>query len=288
MRTLPLARRGASFTRQDYCRWSEIPVSPWPEPRPRHPFGDSGRRIFKTIANRKKTVNTSNPGLPTEERHADGVAPSLTIEFFFDFVCPWCLIGKRHLQTAISRLAQLRPDVQVRVLWRSHQLLADIPPGGVPYQPFYIARLGSAEAVAQRRAQVQQAGDPAGIKFAFERIELMPNTVAAHQLIAWAAECGSEEQQSALIENLFTAYFIEGDDIGDQSVLQKRALACGLEQESLRAHLATASSKSTSGLRLSPQADYVSGVPFFVFNGKYALSGAHPPDALLHAMQQSI
>lgn len=229
-----------------------------------------------------------NPSLPSEQRNANGATPSLTIEYFFDFVCPWCLIGKRHLRSALSQLAQLRPDVQVHVLWRSHQLLPDIPPGGVPFQPFYIARLGSAEAVARRRAQVQQAADPAGIKFAFDRIEVMPNTVAAHRLSAWAAECGTEEQQLALIESLFTAYFIEGEDIGDYAVLQRKALECGLDQESLQAHLAASSSENSSRIQLSPQADYISGVPFFVFNGKQALSGAYPPDALLQVMQQSI
>jgi predicted DsbA family dithiol-disulfide isomerase len=234
-----------------------------------------------TSRTRINPMNTSNHS-PTSE----GVAPSMMIEYFFDFVCPWCLIGKRHLRAAISRLADLRPDVQVRVLWRSHQLLPDIPPGGVPYQPFYIARLGSAEAVAQRRAQVQQAGNPADIQFAFERIEVMPNTMAAHNLSTWAAENGTEAQQAALIENLFTAYFIDGEDIGDPSVLQRRAQACGLEAEGLRKHLAELGEQN--GIMHSPQADYVSGVPFFVFNGKYAISGAHPPETLVQAMLQSI
>ncbi|WP_158597877.1 DsbA family oxidoreductase [Noviherbaspirillum saxi] len=226
-------------------------------------------------------MNTSNHS-PTSE----GAAPSLVIEYFFDFVCPWCLIGKRHLRIAMILLADLRPDVQVRVLWRSHQLLPDIPPGGVSYQPFYIARLGSAEAVVRRRAEVQQAGNPAGIQFAFERIEVMPNTVAAHNLSTWAAENGTEAQQSALIESLFAAYFMIGEDIGDPSVLQRRALACGLEAEGLQKHLAD--SDEQNGIMRSPQADYVSGVPFFVFNGKHAISGAYPPETLVQVMLQSI
>ncbi|RJG02997.1 DsbA family oxidoreductase [Noviherbaspirillum sedimenti] len=217
---------------------------------------------------------------------SEGVAPSLVIEYFFDLVCPWCLIGKRHLRAAISQLAALRPDARVSVRWRSHQLLPDIPPGGVPYQSFYIARLGSAEAVAQRRAQVQQAGNPACIQFAFERIGVMPNTAAAHDLSAWAAANGTEAQQSALIESLFVAYFMEGEDIGDPSVLQRRALACGLEAEGLRQHLAKTAGQT--GIMRAPQADYISGVPFFVLNGKYAISGAHPPETLVQAMLQSI
>src|SRR4051794_34089042 len=82
-------------------------------------------------------VNTSNPTSASESSDAGRTAPSIEIEVFFDFVCPWCLIGKRHLLSALSQLAKVRPDVQVRVLWRSHQLLPHIPPEGVPYQPFY-------------------------------------------------------------------------------------------------------------------------------------------------------
>src|SRR5215475_3173836 len=82
----------------------------------------------------------------------------LKIEAFFDFICPWCLIGKRNLDAAVARFASSRPDVQVKVQWRSHQLLPWTPPDGLPYQAFYRDRLGSAEAVAARRAQVQKAG----------------------------------------------------------------------------------------------------------------------------------
>lgn len=234
-------------------------------------------------------MNTANLNLTSQGRNADGRTPALLIEIFFDFVCPWCLIGKRHLQTAINRLAELRPDVSVHVQWRSHQLLTAIPPEGVPYQPFYIARLGSPEAVAMRRAQVQQAADPAGIQFAFDRIEVMPNTAAAHNLVAWIGEHGTAAQQAALIESLFTAYFIEGEDIGDLSVLQRRALACGVEREGLLAHLASASNGKDGIMRKQPYTDYgVSGVPFFVFNRTQAISGAYPPDALLQIVLQSL
>src|ERR1700709_1906501 len=67
---------------------------------------------------------------------------SLTVDAHFDFVCPWCLVGKRNLDAAVSRLASLRPEVSVKVRWHSHQLLPDTPVGGLPYQAFYVARLG--------------------------------------------------------------------------------------------------------------------------------------------------
>lgn len=229
-------------------------------------------------------VNTSKMSSASVECIAEGNAPSLTIDFFYDFVCPWCLIGKRHLRAALSRLAELRPDVHVRVQWRSQQLLPDIPVGGVPYDVFYVSRLGSPEAVTRRRAQVAQAASVADLKLAFERIEVMPNTAAAHRLLAWVTEQGSEIQQAALIENLFMAYFMEGEDIGDPAVLAWRALECGVEPEGLR-HFLAASSASNDGIFRSTHAGYaVSGVPFLVFNGTYALSGAYPADALVETM----
>ena len=82
----------------------------------------------------------------TKQGTAVNQKASLTIDVHFDFVCPWCLIGKRNLDAAVSRFASLRPDVCVKVRWRSHQLLPDMPVGGVPYQAFYVARLGSASA----------------------------------------------------------------------------------------------------------------------------------------------
>jgi predicted DsbA family dithiol-disulfide isomerase len=205
-----------------------------------------------------------------------GPTRSLTVEVFFDFVCPWCLIGKRHLDAAARRLAELRPDVRLEVVWRSHPLLPDTPLGGVPYQAFYVARLGSPEAVARRRAQVQQIGTAAGVHFAFERIEVLPNTAAAHAWVARAAATASQAQQARLIEQIFTAYFVEGEDIGDALVLERIAQACGVQ--------AAAPGEGQRARGHHP----VGGVPCFVFDGALALSGAEPPGMLVDTMLQAL
>ena len=211
---------------------------------------------------------------------------SLTVEIFFDFICPWCLIGKRNLETAARRFTALRPDVPLKVVWRSHQLLPDTPLEGLSYEAFYLDRLGSAEAVAARRAMVQHAGYEAGIEFAFERIEVLPNTAAAHNLVAFAA---SRMRSAVLIERLFTAYFIEGKNIGDWRVLEQLGLECGLEREGLLDHLAHSRRVVDSAGRRSLHTGHqVSGVPHFVFNGAYALSGAHSPQAMVEAMVRAI
>ncbi|SAL80592.1 DSBA oxidoreductase [Caballeronia arvi] len=214
-----------------------------------------------------------------------GHGRTMTVEVFFDFICPWCLIGKRNLEAAISRFAALRPDVRLKVLWRSHQLLPWIPLEGMPYQAFYLDRLGSHEAVAARRAQVRRAGIEAGVEFSFEQIDVMPNTAAAHDLVAYAASRGNEAQHALLIERLFGAYFMEGKDIGDWRVLERLGVECGLEPEGVVNHLAESRRMADPTARLVPSADHhVGGVPHFVFDASYALSGAHSPGAIIEAM----
>jgi len=217
--------------------------------------------------------------------HGPDARRVLNIEVFFDFICPWCLIGKRNLDTAVSRFAGLRPDVEVWVQWRPQQLLPFTPLGGMPYQAFYRDRLGSAEAVAARRAQVQQAGRAAGIEFAFDRIDVLPNTAAAHGLVDFAASRGGEGRRAALIDRLFTAYFLGGGNIGDDAVLERLGRECGLESGGLKDHLAHARRQADpTGSGVSMAATQVNGVPHFVFGPGASLSGAHSPQALVDAM----
>ncbi|EHP40631.1 thioredoxin, dsba oxidoreductase family protein [Cupriavidus basilensis OR16] len=219
----------------------------------------------------------------------EGARPGLTIEVYFDFVCPWCLIGKRHLHTAMSRLAEMRPDVDLSVLWRSHQLRPDTPPGGLPYQAFYIARLGRPEAVAARRAQVRHAGTAVGIDFAFERIKVLPNTASAHELVAYATRHCNETQVAGLVERLFVAYFIEGEDIGDSTVLERLGLECELGPHGLAEQFAEFRRSASRTISAPAPIDrHIDGVPCFVFNRSHSVSGANPPDVLLDAMLRSI
>ena len=90
-------------------------------------------------------MHSPEPTLTVADRKNAATPTLLTVEVFFDFVCPWCLIGKRQLDAAVGRLARLRPDVRLQVVWHSHPLLPDTPVGGLPYQAFYVARLRSEE-----------------------------------------------------------------------------------------------------------------------------------------------
>ena len=207
---------------------------------------------------------------------------SLTIEVYFDLICPWCLIGKRHLANALQQLRATHPDLQPCIVWRSVPLLPDTPLNGLPYQEFYERRLGGPAAVAARRAQVREAGRLAGVEFAFDNIAVMPNTLAAHKLIELVAQAGNDAQTDQLIEALFEAYFIAARDIGDLAVLLDIARECGLAIN-LQQLASAAAAGSSSGA-----AQAVSGVPYYIFNHHLALSGAHPPATLLEALERSV
>lgn len=217
----------------------------------------------------------------------DPMPAKLDLTVYLDFICPWCLIGKRHLKLALDQFGTAHPDVAIAVDWRSHPLLPDTPAAGIPYQAFYEKRLGGKAAVAARREQVRQAARAAGLELAFEHIELLPNTLAAHRLIACATRLGNPQQLDTLIDRIFTAYFQAGRDIGDIAVLLDIAAAAGYAADDIRRGLAAAERYRPES-RTADRGHEVSGVPFFVFNDRLAISGAHPPASLLAAMAQAL
>lgn len=207
---------------------------------------------------------------------------TLAIEVWFDLICPWCLIGRRHLANAIEQFARQRPHVAVSVDWCSVPLLPDSPRNGLPYRSFYERRLGGPEAVANRRAQVREAGRAAGIEFAFDRISVLPNTLAAHRLLDCAGRHGGQACKEALLDGLFAGYFLQGENIGDRSVLERIAVGYGVAAEAL----SDWRDSREEAPRTAPAG--VPGVPFYVFNGRLALSGAHSPQALVEAMERAV
>ena len=209
---------------------------------------------------------------------ATTAAPVLQIDVWYDLICPWCLIGKRHLDTAVATWREQRPSDAVALRWHPVRLIEGVPPEGWDFAAFYERRLGSAEAVAARQAQVRAAAAQAGLDIAFERIRRFPDTAPAHQLLLLVARRLGEPARAALMDDLFTAYFEQGQDIGDRSWLLQLAARAGLDPAEAHAHLQMPLHRSTG----------VQGVPFFVFNQRRALSGAQPPAALLQAMDAAV
>lgn len=203
----------------------------------------------------------------------------MEIELFHDTVCPWCRIGKRHLQLALEAWA----GEPVNVTYRSFFLNPDIPPEGYEFKSYMVAKGGGQIPLEGFFDAPRERGQAVGLTFNFEDIEYAPNTLLSHRLIAWAPETLRE----TVIEGIYTAYFEHGRNIGDPEVLVAIAAEAGLDREETRAFLLSEEAEATvqHDIELARQLG-VSGVPFFVFNRKYAFSGAQPPETILRVMEQ--
>ena len=214
-------------------------------------------------------------------------AAALTIDIVSDVVCPWCYIGKRRLEAALAlpEAADL-PAVEVR--WHPFQLNPDMPAGGVSRQQYLEDKFGGPERATEIYARVKAAGRTAGLELNIEGITLQPNTLAAHALIAFAQQDGGKAGND-IKERVLKAYFVENRFIGSADVLAEIAGEAGLDPDAARRFVS-----DPERLQAVAQADAqarsmgISGVPFFIFNQKLAVSGAQDPATLLDAMQQAV
>ena len=211
----------------------------------------------------------------------------LQVDVVSDVVCPWCYIGKRRLEAALAKLRAAEPDLLVEVRWHPFQLNPDLPREGTGRRAYLEAKFGGPERAQQIYARVTAAGRTVDIPFAFDAIEKQPNTLDAHRLIAWA-QGRPEGDADALVEALFRAYFVEGRFVGDREVLVQLAADAGFDADDARAMFASgALDAEVSGADRRARELGVGGVPFFIFNGKTAVSGAQEPDTLLDAIAQA-
>jgi len=212
---------------------------------------------------------------------------ALTIDVVSDVVCPWCYIGKRRLEDALAQLREANPDLPVQVRWHPFQLNPDLPPEGKDRRQYLEQKFGGPERAKEIYARVEAAGHTVGIPFAFAAIERQPNTLDAHRLLAWA-QSRREGDADALVEQLFRAYFIDGLYLGDHGVLVARAVAAGFDGDDARAFLASDSlTADVADADRRAREMGVSGVPFFIFDGKTAVSGAQEAATLLEAIVQA-
>lgn len=208
----------------------------------------------------------------------------LSIEVYVDFICPWCLIGKRQLAQALTQLRAERPEVQVDVHWRGVQLLPALPVQGEDFHDFYLRRLGSEQAMGLRQAQVRQAAASVGVELDFGHIPRMPNTADAHRLWQRACQLGSPAQLDELLEWLFACHFLHGGDLGDGATLLGLAEAAGFGSADLVSSLQGDGTPFHCDLPGAAQ----QGVPSFVMGEGLILSGAQPVAKLLASLRQAL
>jgi predicted DsbA family dithiol-disulfide isomerase len=206
------------------------------------------------------------------------------IDIVSDVVCPWCFIGKRHLEEALARWAAESP-VAIEVEWQPYELNPDLPPEGADRKSYLENKFGGPERATQIYDRVRAAGRTAGIAFEFDRIVRQPNTLAAHRLIS-AAPPG--DAQTALVERLFRGYFLEGADLTRHDVLVGLAGEAGMPTPEAEAALRDeARERHVRAAEFHAQRMGVSGVPFFIVDRRFALSGAQPPDVILGALRHA-
>jgi predicted DsbA family dithiol-disulfide isomerase len=205
------------------------------------------------------------------------------IEIWSDVVCPWCYIGKRRLERALD---QLNGAAEARIIWRPFQLNPTMPKAGMDRRVYLEAKFGGPAAMKTIQDRVAAVGALEGIEFAFDRIARTPNTMDAHRLI-WLAH--REGKQDEAVEELFHAYFVEGLDIATPEGLLVPAGRAGLDREKTRAFLqseeglAEVREEESRGHRLS-----IRGVPYFLFNGATAVSGAQPVETFVSTINQVV
>lgn len=203
----------------------------------------------------------------------------MQIDLFHDTACPWCRIGKRHLQLALAHW----DGAPVQVRYRTFFLNERIPLAGEDFKPYMQAKVGGRFPLEQMFAGPRQAGERVDLHFDFEAITRAPNTLLSHRLIALAPDSAKE----AVIDAVYAAYFEQGRCIGDLEVLADIAGEVGLDRDALRESLLTdaAQEQVLVDAHWAQQAG-ISGVPFFIVNNKYAWSGAQPPEAILQMLKQ--
>ncbi len=198
----------------------------------------------------------------------------IEIDVVSDTICPWCYVGKRRLERALEGF----DADEVRVRWHPFQLNPDLPREGMARAEYVAAKFGGAEAARAVYDRIREAGAEEGIAFAFERMPRTPNTFASHRVVRFAAR---EGRQDETVEALFRAVFMNGRDIGDFETLVDVGAECGIDPVALAEYLAGA--EEADALRAEEERSRrmgVTGVPFFIIGGRYAVTGAQDPAVL--------
>ena len=210
---------------------------------------------------------------------------SFQIDVISDVVCPWCFIGKRNLERALEAWRVKHPDEAFAVRWHPFQLNPQLPDSGVPRKQYLENKFGGPERAKEIYARVSAAGKRAGIDFAFDAIQVQPNTIDAHRLMHYAGEQG---RQDAMAEAIFRRYFVEGANLADKETLADIAQQAGMNRDEVAAYLASDADRALIEEQdRRARAIGVEGVPFFIFNQRLALSGAQPPEVLFEAMEKA-
>ncbi len=215
--------------------------------------------------------------------------PGTRIDIVSDAICPWCYIGHRQLERALTTLTD--EGLHFSVHWNPFQLNPDMPKEGRDRAAYRAWKFGGAEKAAAADARVAQAADSVGLLFRQDQILRTPNTIDAHRLVWFAGQKGPAQLggiQDAVMQAIFAAYFTLGRDIGDRAVLADCAGDAGLDREEAAQFLAgdVAEREMLAADQAAREAG-VNGVPSFFLDGYALFSGAMPADAMADAFRKA-
>ncbi|UWQ64415.1 DsbA family oxidoreductase [Leisingera caerulea] len=197
---------------------------------------------------------------------------TVKLDILSDPICPWCYIGKTHLDKALAEV----PDHPFVIEWHPFQLNPDMPREGMDRRDYLERKFGGKEGAVKAYAPVVEHAEKAGLSINFEAMKRTPNTLDAHRLIHWA---GIEGKQTQVVDALFKAYFVDAKDIGDHAVLAEIAQEAGME-----ADVAARLLEGDSDVQEIRDRDAhsrkmgVTSVPTFIVASQHAVPGAQPPE----------
>jgi predicted DsbA family dithiol-disulfide isomerase len=198
------------------------------------------------------------------------------LDIMSDPICPWCYIGKTHLDRALATEAAAGVEHPFTIEWHPFQLNPDMPADGMDRREYLETKFGGKENAIRVYGQIAEHAETAGVEIDFAAIKRTPNTINAHRLIHWA---GLERKQNAIVDALFTAYFKEGRDIGNSETLADIADSIGLDAALVLRLLASdADIKEIRARDSHSRGMGVSSVPTFIIDNQHAVPGAQPPE----------
>ncbi len=206
--------------------------------------------------------------------NGSSLAPGMRIDIIFDTICPWCFLGKRRLEQTLAS----RPSVIADINWHAFLLNPDMPPDGMDREDYLIAKFGNRSRADRVYGAIAEAGQTVGIEFQFDRISRIPSSIDSHRLVQFANRRGLGSEAA---EALYQAYFLEGQDTSSRLALYDIAESLGFDSNEVReyfysdADVSEIRDQNSRAHRLG-----ISGVPAFIIDGQFSVSGAQEPQVL--------
>ena len=203
----------------------------------------------------------------------------MRLDVIFDTTCPWCFLGKHRLEEALRQKPNISPDIT----WHAFLVNPNLPPEGVDRKDYLNVKFGDETRSNRIYQSIYEAGKSLGIEFQFDLIQRMPNSFDSHRLVRFA---GRKSRASEALEALFQAYFIRGIDIGNRPALYDLAEEMGFAADDMRNYFYSDEDVES----IKEQNAYVhglgiNGVPAFVIDGQFSISGAQEPQVIIRLLE---